>query len=1184
MKNVNVSSKQKSVNPIFLIILSMLSCFGFSSGVSAQAYSYIVHKPTGVKFYSCSTQDGSAVIAESANTESRCAHWEQVFSSGGYFYLKNRESGKYIRPVTSENGSSIEIRPTSWNGNWTQWRFEERGDGFGHLVNRATGKYIFISNAGEGSNLQQQPNSWRGDFTQWRFEAVLASSPTPTPSNTPTAVATLTPTPTLTATPTLTVTPTATPTVSTTLTPEPTPIPIPRSVIIEAESGSLNGTAQTYSDGAASGGQGVAYINTEGSGFILSDVPLSDTIELTYASVNSGSISVRVDGVDAGNIDFSATGNWAGNYASVKKSMDIPEGSSFELVFDSGDAALNVDFIDFRVGFDGISTPTPTPTGATPTPTPTDDPPGCDPIDPAADLGEGYVFGMTTSGLVYHRAFVDHNPDFAIIGVQGSGTGLPQSGPYEFTESNGNTYPRYEAQVSDVIADQDYTLEVRIHGITSAGQCVHSVTLKPGEGFKESPCFDDPNANVPPPPPKPIADVTDLDVFSLRARAVGGSGSAYPGHALYTTTTDCDSNGCFETWPPLFIDNPENLIGASALTGTWGVRERQVSELNDCGETVLVTKYQVTYNGQDIYFYAGDSSPDSVAGAGISGWDLLEGDLVEQFPLIKKPAPALQTTITGLTPGSHGYVIDLDGSSVTVRSGIGFQLLIHDTRYVDGIGSILTAIGNREFEFWCSNNQIQWHKSDLIPVAYGQHEAVVPGACYGDYYYYLRFAKRGPINNDAGSRWTYSGLLTTAGERVDPRLRDTKVTTSANWMRFRHPHTHDGRTEFIGDAISNNSQLGGLLRFVMNITDSGSGFDIDPGMNPIRIEALENGHLPNFVPVYNYNQPTCCGTAFDYGNVVSYEITATVGGISSQTYSTHIHSVVGDGFNSPIGDPRMTLAGKAATNMVYSDAGPGQDSEKDAVFTQHLTTLTSSGQVSTFLSGFSALHQRSIGQDRCGRCHFMDGRSDVLVSTDNGQRIPPPLYGVGLLEWIEGAEAVLTWDGDVNTVEDQVHNALRNDHNVDPGSVGNLSTLVDYTKFVTVPNRRHGATDLPGVSEGQELFHAVGCVSCHEENQVTRSDAPPEFANIHISPFSDMKAHDIGTGGRFRTAPLWGIGTNKWLLDRNGMNMVFLHDGRAGSVRAAIDAHAGEASSVMDNFNGLSAEDKDNIAKFIETL
>ena len=121
-------------------------------------------------------------------------------------------------------------------------------------------------------------------------------------------------------------------------------------------------------------------------------------------------------------------------------------------------------------------------------------------------------------------------------------------------------------------------------------------------------------------------------------------------------------------------------------------------------------------------------------------------------------------------------------------------------------------------------------------------------------------------------------------------------------------------------------------------------------------------------------------------------------------------------------------------------------------------------------------------------------------------------------------------------------------------------------------------------AEGQVLFHQVGCVNCHTENQRTRSDAPDWARNLILSPFTDMELHDIGTGGRFRTAPLWGLGTNIELLERNGRDLLLLHDGRATSVSQAIEAHGGEATEVMNHYNNLSDEEKSQIVKFIETL
>ena len=157
-------------------------------------YEFIVHKPTGSKFQSCSTTDGSPVSAGESSLTDDCVQWERI-NNGNYFYIQNRASQKYIRPDSSSNGSAIVIRPSSWTGNWTQWSYAGTGDGYGYLVNRATGKHVYVGSA--NSNLQQQPSSWRGDYTRWRFDP--ASTSTPTPTSTPTA--TPTPTPTATSNP-----------------------------------------------------------------------------------------------------------------------------------------------------------------------------------------------------------------------------------------------------------------------------------------------------------------------------------------------------------------------------------------------------------------------------------------------------------------------------------------------------------------------------------------------------------------------------------------------------------------------------------------------------------------------------------------------------------------------------------------------------------------------------------------------------------------------------------------------------------------------------------------------------------------------------------------------------------------------------------------------------------------------
>ncbi len=1153
-----------------------------SSGfLQAQDTVYIQHKPTGAKMQVCAGDNGKPVTSRPSGNTGACVQWERI-PNGDFFHIRSVHANKLIKPDTSENGSPISIQPLAWTGNWTQWSYEDRGDGFGHIINRATGKLIFLSGK-DRDNLVQQPASWRGDFTRWAF-VPLASEPTPNPE---------TPTPTPDSP-----TPTTPPTTPPTLSPTPTPTdgPAPGSTTMESESGVMEGNAATFDDGAASGGQGVAFVFELGDSVSYTNVPAADSLTIRYASENAnGKLSVDVNGADVGDISFSGTGAWVGSYADATMDVNIPSNATVRIFFDSGDSAMNMDTITFT-----LSGPTPTSApSATPDPNVTDSPlptpsatPSCCDCgdkDPVADFGDGMVVGITNDGIAYHRERNGTSRGFAIWGLKGSAPNQVGNSVTHTTQA-GDSYLRYETDLGSVTAGESYTLEMRLQGDEfGGGQCIQEWTLTPGEGLTASNCFSTGTGGpVEPPPPPSATAMVITDGNAGLARLVGGPGSSMPGFALYTfgndgTNTSNCSGTCEDNWPKLIVANENDAISTGGVTGDFSTIPRVRTVQDSCGNTTEFTDYHVTYNGQPLYFYAQDTSPNSAAGANIPNWDLASASLIPQMPLIRNPMPALPTTIQGLTPGSHGYVLDLNGTDITLRGGLFWQFLVHPTTYADGVGDQLTPnLGDNNVQMWCSNNQIQWHLADLDPVSHGRFEGTVPGSCYGDYYYFIRFEKRGPTTGDPGTIWTYSGLFTTAGERVDPRNRATKRLRGANWMRFRHPHPPDGRTEFIGDAIANSSLLAGLARFTMETVDSGSGMQINSSIPVIRYEALENGHQPNVSPIYNYNKGSCCGTDFDYGNVVTFEITGVAGGISSQTYSTHIDAVVGVGFENFSGDPRLNLAGRAGTNMVITSNGPGASSEALAVFTQHVPSLTTEAQVDNFLNGFAELHNNDIGGDRCGRCHFFDGRGAEVVNTPSGPRIPPPLYGVGLLQWIEGAEAGLTWDGDVATVEQQVANALRNDHGVEPGSLGNRLTLIeDYTRFLSVPNRRPYHIDQPGVAEGQVLFHEVGCADCHWENQRTRSDAPEWARDIVISPFTDMKIHNIGTGGSFRTAPLWGIGTN---MELPGASMRFLHDGRAASVSAAINAHGGEAANVMSNYNGLSGAEKSNIVKFIETL
>ena len=158
-----------------------------------------------------------------------------------------------------------------------------------------------------------------------------------------------------------------------------------------------------------------------------------------------------------------------------------------------------------------------------------------------------------------------------------------------------------------------------------------------------------------------------------------------------------------------------------------------------------------------------------------------------------------------------------------------------------------------------------------------------------------------------------------------------------------------------------------------------------------------------------------------------------------------------------------------------------------------------------------------------------------------------------------------------------------------PPPVMDLVTF--YSQNLAVPARR--AADAADVLAGKRIFYELGCISCHTPKFVTRRDAPNKALAFQlIWPYSDFLLHDMGdglsdgqavgdaTGTEWRTPPLWGIGLTKRV---NG-HTFFLHDGRARNLAEAILWHGGEGRKAREGFEGLPAEDRDALIKFLELL
>jgi CxxC motif-containing protein (DUF1111 family) len=166
-----------------------------------------------------------------------------------------------------------------------------------------------------------------------------------------------------------------------------------------------------------------------------------------------------------------------------------------------------------------------------------------------------------------------------------------------------------------------------------------------------------------------------------------------------------------------------------------------------------------------------------------------------------------------------------------------------------------------------------------------------------------------------------------------------------------------------------------------------------------------------------------------------------------------------------------------------------------------------------------------------------------------------------------------------------------------------IVAFMGFMKFLDQPVAvsSFGSVSAASISNGRSLFNSQGCNLCHTPALTTGSSSTAALSNKQANLFSDLAVHHMGsnladgvtqgTAGpdEFRTAPLWGV----------GQRLFFLHDGRTSDLLQAIRAHAtdcgllggllsgcvgSEANSVIDNFNALSASQKQDVLNFLRSL
>ena len=154
---------------------------------------------------------------------------------------------------------------------------------------------------------------------------------------------------------------------------------------------------------------------------------------------------------------------------------------------------------------------------------------------------------------------------------------------------------------------------------------------------------------------------------------------------------------------------------------------------------------------------------------------------------------------------------------------------------------------------------------------------------------------------------------------------------------------------------------------------------------------------------------------------------------------------------------------------------------------------------------------------------------------------------------------------------------------IDPADgKADVDRLADFMRLLAPPAR---LAVTGNAVQGERLFATMDCASCHTPAMRTGKHEIAALSEKTVGLFSDLLLHDMGALGdgiaqgaagvrEMRTAPLWGLRSRP----------VWLHDGRANTVDAAVRAHDGEALRSRQRYEALSATERNQLLAFLDTL
>jgi CxxC motif-containing protein (DUF1111 family) len=233
----------------------------------------------------------------------------------------------------------------------------------------------------------------------------------------------------------------------------------------------------------------------------------------------------------------------------------------------------------------------------------------------------------------------------------------------------------------------------------------------------------------------------------------------------------------------------------------------------------------------------------------------------------------------------------------------------------------------------------------------------------------------------------------------------------------------------------------------------------------------------------------------------------------------------------------------------------------------------------------------------------------ALAKQNGGEAIMVPVLEspstseVGRFGWKDQHASLFSFAGDAYFNEMGITNELFPDEATStceppgvphPNDVDHdLVNLALFMRATKVPPR---APITAQVNQGQAIFEAIGCATCHVSTLVTAPAGSAIHGGAYVvtaalgskqfHPFGDFLLHDIGTGDgiqqngpadtayKIRTAPLWGLRTRTQLL----------HDASAMTLEQAIQKHTHEAAGEAHRYGQLTSGQKQLLDVFLNSL